>query len=170
MEVKKMKHFFKLTPIFVLLVLAVTYLTSIPAMAKSDYWTDSGGQYNFYLDYMFPKRNVGPKPQLIPPKKLTVNTSPRSDIFTDSGSQYGFYLDYMLPKRNVGPKPAVHPVKKITVDTKTVYDYSPTPNDFYLDWMRPRIKPDPMSRKSIRFLTRQASDAENQFVSNQNNK
>jgi len=75
-----MKHFFKLTPIFVLLVLAVTYLTSIPAMANSDYWTDSGAQYNFYLDYMFPKRNVGPKPQVIPPKKLTVNTSPRHSL------------------------------------------------------------------------------------------
>jgi len=122
-----MKHFFKLTPILVLLVLAVTYSTSIPAMAKSDYWTDSGAQYSFYLDYMFPKRNVG-------------------------------------------PKPAVHPVKKVTVDTRTVYDYSPTPNDFYLDWMRPRIEPDPMSRKTIRFLTRQATDAENQFASNQNNK
>ncbi len=103
-------------------------------------------------------------------KKLTVNTSPRSDIFTDSGSQYGFYFDYMYPKRNVGPKPAVHPVKKVTVDTKAIYDYSPTTNDFYLNWMLPRIKPDPMSRKAIRFLTRQASDAENQFVSNQNNK
>ncbi len=165
-----MKHFFKLTPIFVLLVLAVTYLTSIPAMANSDYWTDSGAQYNFYLDYMFPKRNVGPKPEVHPVKKLTVNTSPRSDFFTDSGSQYGFYFDYMYPKRNVGPKPAVHPVKKITVDTKAVYDYSPTPNDFYLNWMLPRIKPDPKSRKAIRFLTRQAPDTENQFVSNQNNK
>jgi hypothetical protein len=90
-----------------LLGLTLAFPVSIDSFAqpRTDYYGsgDSGAYYDFYLDWMYPKRNVGPKPAPAQTKPLTAHVGPRTDFdYGNSGSGYDFYLDWMLPK--VKPK------------------------------------------------------------------
>jgi hypothetical protein len=164
---------------FSMFLLGLTILfsttSSSSAQPRTDYFGpgDSGAAYDFYLDWMYPKRNVGLNPAPAPTKPLAVEVKPRTDFFGpgDSGAAYDFYLDWMLPKRNVGLNPAPAPTKSVTAEVKprTDYEYgnSGAGYDFYLDWMLPRIKP--KTPRTIQFLTRlitrQTSDSESHVIS-----
>jgi hypothetical protein len=166
----------KVLRILQLLLLGVTLVIPLSivtvAQPRTDFWGsgDSGAGYDFYLDYMYPKRTVGPLPGYGIPGTVTKKVKPRTDFYGsgDSGAAYDFYLDWMYPKRNVGPKPAPAPTKPMTAKVKprTSYDGpgdSGAAYDFYLDWMSPRIKP--KSPRIIPFLTFKRSYEKGQAVS-----
>ncbi|MBI2485778.1 MAG: hypothetical protein HYW01_02235, partial [Deltaproteobacteria bacterium] len=62
--------------ILFIFLLSLIFILSIPLFAsaqpRSDFWTDSGAYYDFYLDWMYPKRDVGPVPPTMNIKPLTV--------------------------------------------------------------------------------------------------
>jgi hypothetical protein len=140
------------------------------AQPRTDFFGpgDSGAYYDFYLDWMYPKRNVGLNPAPAQTEPVTVKVGPRTDFYGpgDSGAYYDFYLDWMYPKRNVGLNPAPARTKPLTtkVYPRTDYEYgnSGAGYDFYLDWMSPRIKP--KTPRVIPFLTRKTHDSESQIV------
>jgi hypothetical protein len=142
------------------------------AQPRTDFYGsgDSGAAYDFYLDWMYPKRSVGPIPGYGIPGTVTAKVKPRADFYGpgDSGAAYDFYLDWMYPKRNVGLNPAPASTKPITAKVKprTSYDGpgdSGAAYDFYLDWMSPRIKP--KTPRIIPFLTSKRSYERGQAVS-----
>ena len=154
------------------LTLAIPLSIYTAAQPRTDFYGsgDSGAAYDFYLDYMYPKRDVGPVPGYGIPDKVTAKVKPRADFYGpgDSGAAYDFYLDWMYPKRNVGLNPAPAPTKPITVKVKPRSSYdgsgdSGAAYDFYLDWMSPRIKP--KSPRIIPFLTFKRSYEKGQAVS-----
>ncbi|MDA2918995.1 hypothetical protein MYX76_05795 [Desulfobacterota bacterium AH_259_B03_O07] len=165
----------KLFYVFILgLTLLLPLSLAASAQPRTDYFGpgDSGAAYDFYLDWMYPKRNVGLNPAPAQTKPLTVKVKPRTDFFGpgDSGAAYDFYLDWMYPKRNIGLNPAPVQTKPLTVKVKPRTDYvgpgdSGAAYDFYLDWMSPRVKP--KTPRIIQFLTREKSDAESQVNSKQ---
>jgi len=165
----------RLVQIFLLgLTLMVPLSIDTVAQPRTDFYGsgDSGAAYDFYLDWMYPKRNVGPVPGYGIPGTVTAKVKPRTDFYGpgDSGAAYDFYLDWMYPKRNVGIKPAPAQTETVTVTTKvephTSFDGpgdSGAAYDFYLDWMSPRIKP--KSPRIIPFLIFKGSYEKSQVVS-----
>jgi hypothetical protein len=151
----------KLFSVFLLgLLISLSLSLLASAQPRADFYTDSGAYYDFYLDYMYPKRNVGPVPASADIKPLTTEVGPRTDFHTDSGAYYDFYLDWMYPKRNVGPVPTPADIKPLTAkpEPRTSFDGpgdSGAYYDFYLDWMSPRVKS--KTPRVITILTRDAS-------------
>jgi hypothetical protein len=153
------------------LTLVIPLSVATVAQQRTDFYGsgDSGAAYDFYLDWMYPKRNVGPIPGYGIPGTVTAKVKPRNDFYGpgDSGATYDFYLDWMYPKRNVGIKPAPAQTTPLTahVAPRTNYEAgnSGAAYDFYLDWMSPRIKP--KSPRIIPFLTFNRSYEKDQVVS-----
>ena len=140
--------------IFYVSLLSLIFISfSASAKPRTDFWTDSGAYYDFYLDWMYPKRNVGPVPPPTNIKPLTVKVTPRTDFYTDSGAYYDFYLDWMYPKGK--NRPANIATKTLTAKANPRTDFdgpgdSGAYYDFYLDWMSPRVK----NTRVIKFFTR----------------
>ena len=149
----KNKNILFFTSLSLIITLSISFSAS--AEPRADFWTDSGTYYDFYLDWMYPKRDVGPKPASANIKQLTVKVKPRADFYTDSGAYYDFYLDWMYPKGKNRPAD-VGVLETVTVKPKPRTDFytdSGAYYDFYLDWMYPK-RSKPESRRTIKFLTR----------------
>ena len=101
-EVIKIRELTLIPMLLLGLVLATPLSIHTAAQPRTDFYGsgDSGAAYEFCLDWMYPKRNVGIKPAPAPTKPTTAKVKPLTsyDGSGDSGAAYDFYLDWMSPR------------------------------------------------------------------------